>query len=355
MKDSGVVIVTGAGGLVGVESVNFFSKYFEKIIGVDNDSRGYFFGKGGSVAKNIEKLVHGIDNYEHYPIDIRDRERIRRLFQKYGASIKLIINTAAQPSHDWSGMFPYEDFEINALGTVILLEEMRNQCPKAVFIQCSSSKVYGDALNSFVYEETNSRFELAEDHTYYNGFREDMPIDQSLHSPYGAGKLASDVMCQEYARYYGLNIGIFRPNCITGGPHSGVELHGFLSYLVKCTTPYNVFGYRGKQVRDNIHAFDLVRAFYEFYLKPNAGEVYNLGGGRANSCSIIEAIELVDHVIAKKVEFKIIDSPRIGDHIWWITDNRKFISQYPNWSISIGLNQIITEIWSNTKQIKNNE
>ena len=355
MKDSVVVIITGAGGLVGVESVNFFSKYFEKIIGIDNDSRGYFFGKGGSVSKNIEKLVHGIDNYEHYSIDIRDKERIRRLFQKHGANIKLIINAAAQPSHDWSGMFPYEDFEINAVGTVILLEEMRNQCPKAVFIQCSSSKVYGDALNKFGYEETDSRFELPVDHTYFNGFREDISIDQSLHSPYGAGKVASDIMCQEYGRYYGLNIGIFRPNCITGGPHSGVELHGFLSYLVKCTTPYNIFGYRGKQVRDNIHAFDLVSAFYEFYLNPNAGEVYNLGGGRANSCSIIEAIELVHAAIAKKVEFNIIDSPRVGDHIWWITDNSKFISQYPNWSITIGLNQIITEIWSNTKQIKNND
>jgi len=349
MKETGIAIITGSGGLVGVESVNFFSQFFDKIIGIDNDSRGYFFGKGGSVAKNISKLVNNVDNYEHYPIDIRDKERVRRLFEKYGQDIKLIVNAAAQPSHDWSGKFPLEDFEINALGTVILLEEYRNQCPKAVFIQCSSSKVYGDALNNFGYVETNSRYELPKDHTYFNGFREDMFVDQSLHSPYGAGKLASDVMCQEYARYYGLNVGIFRPNCITGGPHSGVELHGFLSYLVKCTDTYNVFGYNGKQVRDNIHANDLVRAFYEFYLNPKKGEVYNLGGGRDNSCSVIEAIGLVGKILGKKVNYKIVEKPRVGDHIWWITDNSKFISHYPNWSIIIRLEEIITEINANAK------
>lgn len=345
-----VAIITGSGGLVGVESVNFFSQHFDLIIGVDNDSRGYFFGKGGSVAKNIKRLSEGVDNYEHYPIDIRDKERIRRLFEKYNKDIKLIINAAAQPSHDWSGKFPYEDFEINALGTVILLEEMRTQCPKAVFIHCSSSKVYGDKLNSFDYVEEFNRFDLPIDHTYYNGFREDMAVDQSLHSPYGAGKLASDVMCQEYARYYGLNVGIFRPNCITGGPHSGVELHGFLSYLVKCTKTYNVFGFGGKQVRDNIHAHDLVKAFHQFYLKPHAGEVYNLGGGRTNSCSILEAIELVQSVLGKKVKFDVLDDPRVGDHIWWITDNTKFISQYPSWSITVDLEEIIAEIYANTLQ-----
>ena len=349
MKETKIAIITGSGGLVGVESVKFFSQYFDLIIGIDNDSRGYFFGKGGSVAKNIDKLEQSVENYKHYPIDIRDRVRIKRLFTEYGNDIKLIVNAAAQPSHDWSGKFPFEDFEINALGSVILLEEMRCQCPKSVFIQCSSSKVYGNALNDFGYEDLGSRYELPKKHTYYTGFREDMFVDQSLHSPYGVSKLSSDVMCQEYARYYGLNIGVFRPNCITGGPHSGVELHGFLSYLVKCTTTYNIFGYKGKQVRDNIHAHDLVRAFYEFYLSPNAGEVYNLGGGRANSCSILEAIDLVDNVLDKKVDFKLVNSSRVGDHIWWITDNSKFISQYPNWSITIGLEEIITDIYANTK------
>lgn len=193
-----IALITGSGGLVGVESVVFFSKHFDLIIGIDNDSRGYFFGKGGSVAKNIDKLVATVDNYEHYPVDIRDRERIRTLFSKYGDDIKLIVNAAAQPSHDWSGKYPFEDFEINALGAVILLEEMRIQAPNAVFIQCSSSKVYGDALNSFEYEESADRYDLPRDHTYFNGFREDLHVDQSLHSPYGAGKLSSDVMCQEF-------------------------------------------------------------------------------------------------------------------------------------------------------------
>lgn len=354
MELSKIAIITGSGGLVGLESVKFFSKYFDKIIGIDNDSRGYFFGKGGSVAKNIDNLIETVDNYEHFPVDIRDKERVRRIFEKHGNSIKLIINAAAQPSHDWSGQFPFEDFEINAFGTVILLEEMRKHCPNSVFIQCSSSKVYGDRLNSYEYNETSMRYELPTHHKYYNGFREDMYVDGSLHSPYGAGKLASDVMCQEYARYYNLNIGIFRPNCITGGPHSGVELHGFLSHLVKTNSTYNIFGYNGKQVRDNIHAYDLVKAFNEFYLNPRKGEVYNLGGGRKNSCSIIEAIELVNKVLAKKITFELKDSPRIGDHIWWITDNSKFISHYPNWSISIGLEEIIKEIHLNSSRTNSN-
>ncbi|MFT4733404.1 MAG: CDP-paratose 2-epimerase [Arcticibacterium sp.] len=345
-----IAIITGSGGLVGVESVVFFSQYFDLIIGVDNDSRGYFFGRKGSAAKNIKKLQDEVENYEHYPIDIRDKDRIGRLFSKYNKDIKLIINAAAQPSHDWSGKHPLEDFEINALGAVILLEEMRNKCPKAVFIQCSSSKIYGDGLNQLPYEETSTRFELPKEHTYYNGLREDLYAFESLHSPYGASKLSSDVMCQEYARYYGLNIGIFRPNCITGGPHSGVELHGFLSYLVKCNTTYNVFGYNGKQVRDNIHALDLVKAFYEFYLKPRPGEAYNLGGGRLNSCSILEAIKLVKKVLGKTVYYSIVAEPRRGDHIWWITDNSKFLSHYPNWSININLEEIIEEIHANSEQ-----
>jgi CDP-paratose 2-epimerase len=345
-----IAIITGSGGLVGIESVKYFSKQFDLIVGIDNDSRGYFFGNGGSVAKNINLLIETVENYVHCAIDIRDKGRIDRLFSQYKDDVKLIINAAAQPSHDWSGRFPLEDFEINALGTVVLLEEMRAKCPESVFIQCSSSKIYGDALNRFDYQENDSRYELPEDHEYFNGFREDMLVDQSLHSPYGASKLASDVMCQEYARYYDLNVGIFRPNCITGGPHSGVELHGFLSYLVKCETTYNVFGFKGKQVRDNIHALDLVKAFDEFYQSPNAGEVYNLGGGRANSCSIIEAFNLVKKVLGKQIDYQLIESARVGDHIWWITNNSKFISHYPNWSISIGLEEIITEIHANSQQ-----
>lgn len=342
-----IAIITGSGGLVGVESVRFFSAHFDLIIGIDNDSRAYFFGKAGSVAKNIQSNLDNIKNYEHYPIDIRDRVRLNNLFTKYKSSIKLIINAAAQPSHDWSGRFPHEDFEINALGAVNLLEETRLNCPDAVFIQLSSSKIYGDSVNKNNFDESETRYDFNPKHEHYLGFDENMRVDQSLHSPYGASKLAADVMCQEYARYFGLKIGIFRPNCITGGFHSGVELHGFLSYLVKCTTTYSVFGYKGKQVRDNIHAHDLISAFYEFYLNPKPGEAYNLGGGRQNSCSILEAIDLVQNTLKRQISYKVLDEPRLGDHIWWITDNSKFISHYPNWSISYNLIDIISNIDQN--------
>lgn len=345
----GVAIITGSGGLVGVESVKFFADKFEKIIGIDNDSRAYFFGTKGSVSNNIKTLSNNFSNYEHYPVDIRDRERIVKIFEKYRGKIQLIINAAAQPSHDWSGRNPVEDFEINALGAVYLLEQARTSAPEAVFIQLSSSKIYGDAINANQFSESESRYDLIESHNYYNGFREDLALDQSLHSPYGASKLGADAMCQEYARYYGLNVGVFRPNCITGGPHSGVELHGFLSYLVKCKTVYNVFGYKGKQVRDNIHARDLVAAFYEFYKCPKKGEVYNLGGGRANSCSILEAIKMVKEITGKKTDYIIQDQPRVGDHLWWITDNSKFKHHYPNWSITMGLKDIINDIFDHSK------
>jgi len=348
-----IAIITGSGGLVGVESVRFFQKHFDLIIGIDNDSRGYFFGPNGSVSKNIETLNSQIDNYEHYPIDIRDKKRLNNLFNKYKNDIKLIINAAAQPSHDWSGRYPAEDFEINAVGALNILEEMRNNCPSAVFIQLSSSKVYGDNMNAFDFNESATRFDLEHNHIYFSGFSEDMAIDQSLHSPYGASKLASDIMCQEYARYYGLKVGVFRPNCITGGPHSGVELHGFLSYLVKCKTKYNVFGFKGKQVRDNIHARDLVSAFYEFYKEPRAGEVYNIGGGRENSCSIIEAIELVEKLTTRKINYEIQDKPRVGDHIWWISNNQKFKNHFPNWKIRISLEEIILEINKKTSNENN--
>jgi CDP-paratose 2-epimerase len=339
-----IALITGSGGLVGIESVKFFSQHFDIIIGIDNDSRGYFFGPNGSVSNNIEVLKKDVYNYEHYYIDIRDRDRIKKIFEKYNSQIDLIINAAAQPSHDWSGRYPIEDFEINAVGAINILEEMRHNCPDAVFIQLSSSKVYGDNMNSFKFIENKTRYDLEEEHDYYLGFREDMSIDQSLHSPYGASKLASDIMCQEYARYYNLKVGIFRPNCITGGPHSGVELHGFLSYLVKCKTTYNVFGFQGKQVRDNINARDLIAAFFEFYNKPRKGEVYNIGGGRENSCSILEAINLVEKLTNRKIDYKIIENPRVGDHIWWISSNEKFKSHYPNWKIKIGLDEIINEI-----------
>lgn len=346
-----IALITGSAGLVGVESVKYFAPHFDLVIGIDNDSRAYFFGPGGSVANNIETLIEEIENYKHYSIDIRDRKSLKELFLEYKSDITLIINAAAQPSHDWSGKHPHEDFEINALGAVNLLEEMRNHCPNAVFIQLSSSKVYGDRINSKDFIETSLRYDLKDDHDHFKGFDENLSVDQSLHSPYGASKLASDIMCQEYARYYGMRIGVFRPNCITGGQHSGVELHGFLSYLVKCNTTYNVFGYKGKQVRDNIHARDLISAFDKFYKDPKPGEVYNLGGGRNNSCSILEAIDLVQEVTGKQMDYKILKEPRIGDHIWWISDNSKFIRHYPQWEITYNLKEIIKEIHLNARKI----
>jgi CDP-paratose 2-epimerase len=344
-----VAIITGAGGLVGVESVKYFSKKFDKVIGIDNDSRGYFFGESGSITQNIKALKDTFSNFIHYPVDIRDSTRINEIFKKYGSQIDLVINCAAQPSHDWSGKNPLEDFEINAFGAVKILEATRIHSLESVFIQLSSSKVYGDRLNSFEYDELPQRFDLPEENKYYKGFDESLDLDQSLHSPYGAGKLSADVMCQEYARYYGMKVGIFRPNCITGGPHSGVELHGFLSYLVKCKVKYNVFGYQGKQVRDNIHGHDLVMAFDQYYDNPSPGECYNIGGGRNNSCSIIEAIKLVQELTSKSIDYRIEDNARIGDHIWWITNNDKFKSQYPNWNITYSLEDLILEIFEGTK------
>jgi len=351
MKKTKIALITGSGGLVGIESVKYFSNYFDLIIGIDNDSRGYFFGKGGSVARNIKTLTEGINNYIHYSIDIRDVRRLTKIFEQYNYEIKLIINAAAQPSHDWSGKNPVEDFEINAVGALNLLERMRINSPKAVFIQLSSSKVYGDGINSNDFIEKKNRYELRQNDKYYNGFNENLNLDQSLHSPYGVSKLASDVMCQEYARYYNLKVGIFRPNCITGGPHSGVELHGFLSYLVKCKKTYYIFGYKGKQVRDNIHASDLIQAFFEFYKSPKAAEVYNIGGGRENSCSILEAIDLVEQETGGKIIYKLVDENRIGDHKWWITDNSKFINDYPNWKITKNLSDIIKEIYNGDNKI----
>lgn len=346
MKYSNVAVITGSGGLVGIESVKFFSKHFDLVVGVDNDSRGYFFGKGGSVSRNIKTLTDEVDNYIHYSVDIRDVRRLTSIFKEYGNTIKLIINAAAQPSHDWSGKNPVEDFEINAVGALNLLDQMRINAPSSVFIQLSSSKVYGDAINQNDFVETEKRYELREDDEFFNGYNESLKLDQSLHSPYGASKLASDVMCQEYARYYNLNIGIFRPNCITGGPHSGVELHGFLSYLIKCQTTYYIFGFKGKQVRDNIHAWDLIQAFFEFYKNPKPSEVYNIGGGRDNSCSILEAIDLVERETGKKIKYEQVEESRTGDHKWWITDNSKFIKDYPNWRITKSLSDIIQEIYN---------
>ena len=292
-----IAIVTGSGGLIGAESVKFFSDKFDKIIGIDNDSRRYFFGKTASVVSNINILKKEIKNYKHHNLDIRNKLKIEKIFKKYKKNIKLILHCAAQPSHDWAAREPFTDFLINALGTLNILESVRKYSQNAKLVHMSTNKVYGDRPNLLPLKEQKRRYEISKQHKYFqNGIDETMSIDDSKHSLFGASKLAADIYCQEYWKYFGLKIGIFRGCCLTGSLHQGAELHGFLSYLIKVAKEgkkYSIFGYKGKQVRDNIHSEDVVDAIWEFYKTKNNNGVYNIGGGRANSCSILETIDIL--------------------------------------------------------------
>jgi len=343
-----IIIITGAAGLIGSESVSFFQDKFDKIIGIDNNMRSYFFGQNASTEETKNKLVNTIANYEHHNIDIRDNDALSNLFKQYGEQIGLIIHTAAQPSHDWAAKEPFTDFSVNALGTLNMLEMTRQYCPKATFIFTSTNKVYGDRPNTLPLVELEKRWELSQDHEYFDlGIDEEMSIDNSKHSIFGASKVAADIMVQEYGKYFGMNTGVFRGGCLTGPNHAGTQLHGFLSYLVKCAmegTEYTIFGYGGKQVRDNIHSYDLVNMFYHYYLSPRQGEVYNAGGGRHSNCSIIEAIDIIEQLSGKRLKYSISDDNRIGDHIWWLSDVSKFKSHYPNWDYKYNLNDIISQI-----------
>jgi CDP-paratose 2-epimerase len=271
------------------------------------------------------------------------------LVQKLGASLALVVHTAAQPSHDWAAREPHTDFGVNAIGTLNLLEACRQHAPEAVFIFTSTNKVYGDTPNRLPLVETDTRWELSETHPYYaHGIDESMSIDQTKHSLFGASKVAADVMVQEYGRYFGMKTGVFRGGCLTGPAHAGAELHGFLSYLMKCTVtgkPYRVFGYQGKQVRDNIHSHDLVEAFWHFFRAPRAGEVYNIGGSRHSNCSMREAIAMCEEISGRKLQWTYLEDNRIGDHIWWISDVRKFQSHYPEWKFRYGIREILEEIY----------
>ena len=283
-------------------------------------------------------------------VDIRDYERIEEIFQHYGSDISLIIHTAAQPSHDWAAKDPFSDFTVNANGTLNLLQATRQYCPDAVFIFTSTNKVYGDLPNSLPLKELDKRWEIDSKHEYYKGIPESMSIDQCKHSLFGASKVAADVLVQEYGRYFGIRTASFRGGCLTGPNHSGTELHGFLAYLVKCTAigkPYTIYGYKGKQVRDNIHSSDLIAAFYEFYQNPRVAEVYNIGGGRESNCSMLEAIEIAQELSGKKLDYSYTDDNRSGDHIWYISDLSKFKSHYPNWSLKYNIDQILSEIYEN--------
>jgi len=341
---SKTILVTGSSGLIGSEAVEHFDRQGHVVHGIDNNMRRLFFGEAGDTSWNLDRLRRISTRFTHHNLDIRDRIALETLFRSQ--RFDLIIHCAAQPSHDKARDIPILDFEVNALGTVNLLEAARLHCPEAVFILFSTNKVYGDAPNEIPLKELETRWEYARPEDY-NGISENCRIDRTLHSLFGASKASADLMAQEYGRYFGMNVCIFRGGCLTGPSHSGVELHGFLSYLVKVAVSggtYTVFGYKGKQVRDNIHSHDVVRAIEEFAANPRPGEVYNLGGGRQNSVSMLEAIATVEQITGKKLSWKYVDQNRKGDHICYISDLAKFQSHYPRWSITIGLDEIFRQI-----------
>lgn len=344
-----IALVTGSGGLIGSESVSFLSNKFDLVIGIDNNLRAYFFGGSASTDWNVVRIQDNFPNYEHFNVDIRAYNKLEEIFAKYGRDIALIIHTAAQPSHDWAAKEPLTDFTVNANGTINLLELTRLYCPNAVFIFTSTNKVYGDNPNFLPLVEKEFRWEIDERHPYYKeGIDEAMSIDNCKHSVFGASKVAADIMVQEYGRYFGMNTAVFRGGCLTGPHHSGAQLHGFLAYLMQCTIThkhYTIFGYRGKQVRDNIHSYDLVNMFWHFYNNPKSGEVYNAGGGRFANCSMLEAIKLCEEITDNKLNYSYSDDNRIGDHIWYISDVSKFKTHYPEWDYTYDIQQTLTEMF----------
>jgi len=347
------IIVTGSAGLIGSEASKFFHAKGFRIIGIDNDLRSYFFGASSSTKPTLEKLKKELQNYIHHDVDIRDYSSLEEIFSKYNSDIKAIIHTAAQPSHDWAAKEPFTDFSVNANATLYLLEAARKYSPEAVFIFTSTNKVYGDTPNSLPLIEKEHRWEIDPAHPFSKyGIDETMSLDNSKHSLFGVSKLAADIMVQEYGKYFGMKTGIFRGGCLTGPAHAGAELHGFLAYLVKCAIenkPYRIFGYKGKQVRDNIHSKDLINAFWEFYQAPRSGEVYNIGGSRFSNISMIEAIHLIEQISGNKLEYTVLDEARSGDHIWYISDVRKFQQHYPNWKYEYDMTRTLGEMIESAK------
>ncbi|HOQ32402.1 MAG TPA: NAD-dependent epimerase/dehydratase family protein [Candidatus Hydrogenedens sp.] len=348
-----VAIITGSGGLIGSASVRRFAKENFTIVGIDNDFRSYFFGEEASTRWSVEKLKEEFHNYRHYNVDIRDYNELEKIFNEYQKDISIVIHTAAQPSHDWAAKEPFTDFGVNALGTLNLLELTRKYAIDAVFIFTSTNKVYGDLPNFLPLIEQETRWEVEPSHPWARyGIDETMSIDQSQHSIFGASKVSADVMTQEYGRYFGMKTTIFRGGCLTGPQHAGAELHGFLAYLMKCVMTgreYRIYGYKGKQVRDNIHANDLVECFWEVYKSPRIAEVYNIGGSRHSNCSLLEAIKMSEEITGKKMNYVYIDQPRRGDHIWWISDVRKFQNHYPQWKYKYDIQKILEEIYYGLK------
>ena len=341
-------IVTGSGGLIGSESVRRFIEAGWDVVGLENDMRARFFGEEASTAHVTEELREGYPEFRSLDVDIRDADGVNRAFADLAGSIDAVIHTAAQPSHDWAAREPQTDFGVNALGTLNLLEAAREHAPDAPFIFCSTNKVYGDTPNYLPLEELEKRLELPESHPYHKGIDTSMSIDRSTHSLFGVSKAAADLLVQEYGRYFDMPTVCFRGGCLTGPQHAGAQLHGFLAYLMKCTvtgTPYTVFGYGGKQVRDNIHSADLVACFQSFQRAPRAGAVYNMGGGRRSNCSMLEAIEVCERISGRELQWELSDDNRIGDHRWWVSDVSDFEADYPDWQPRYGIDEILQEMY----------
>lgn len=350
----GIALITGSAGLIGSEAAYFFAEQGFDVVGIDNDMRRYFFGDEASTLWQRQRLENLLGKrYRHIVADVRDSQMVNDLFAQYGTAIELVIHAAAQPSHDWAAGDPQTDFSVNANGTLNLLEATRQYASKAVFIFTSTNKVYGDTPNKLPLIELSSRWEIDSNHSYMTGIREDMPIDQTLHSLFGVSKVAADMLVQEYGRYFGLRTVCFRGGCLTGPNHSGAQLHGFLAYLMRCVAtgkPYTIFGYKGKQVRDNIHSSDLIRAFYQFFLNPRVAAVYNIGGGRFSNCSILEAIALCQEITGREFSYYLSEQNRIGDHIWWIGDNGRFMADYPDWQQQYDVPLILGEIYGMNRE-----
>ena len=340
-------IVTGSGGLVGSECVPLLVQLGYDVVGVENDMRASYFGREASVRRTTARLLSAHSEFRCVELDIRDADGIERLFARHAGSIEIVVHTAAQPSHDWAAAEPQTDFAVNANGTLNLLEAARAHAPAATFVFTSTNKVYGDAPNQLPLLELGTRLDLPAGHLYYQGIDTSMSIDASMHSLFGVSKTAADLMVQEYGRYFGLPTVSFRCGCITGPNHAGAMLHGFLSYLMRCAVTgrkYTVFGYGGKQVRDNIHSSDLARAFLAFHHAPLPGAVYNIGGGRPSSCSLLEAIELCERIAGRELDWTLDEQARAGDHRWWISDLRPFRADYPEWEPVYDVETILREI-----------
>jgi CDP-paratose 2-epimerase len=349
-----IALITGSAGLIGAESARLFTAKGLTVVGIDNDMRARFFGPGASTRWARTALEKSLPRYTHVEADIRDEAALQSVFAKYGRDIGIVIHAAGQPSHDWAAREPVTDFTVNATGTLYLLEATRRHCPDAVFVFCSTNKVYGDTPNRLPLVELGTRWELSPDHPYAaRGIDESMSIDGSTHSIFGVSKTAADLLIQEYGRYFGLRTACFRGGCLTGPGHSGAQLHGFLSYLMKCAVTgerYTVLGYKGKQVRDNIHSADFVNALWEVFRKPRGAEVYNMGGGREANCSMLEAIAICEELTGRQMNWSYKDDNRIGDHIWWISDLKRFKDHYPEWRITYDIRETLAEIHEAMRQ-----